>query len=391
MSHTRGIGRKKPPQFERFSRIGTPLKSLQAHRAYWPAEQNVSIHRQLFGKTLDGHEVELYTLANKNGLEAKIMTYGGTLIALRVPDRNGAFADIVLGFDELAPYLANPPYFGGLIGRYANRIANGSFLLNGKVHRLARNDGANHLHGGVMGFDKVIWQARPQSSPGGPELKLKYRSTAGEEGYPGNLDVKVVYTLNDSNELRLDYTVTTDAPTVVNLTHHAYFNLSGSETVLNHTVRLMAKRFLPVDQTLIPTGEQRSVEGTPFDFMQPAAIGSRLHMDEAQLRLAGGYDHNWILSGGEESCPLAAEVYEPVTGRVLRIYTTQPGIQFYTGNMLDGSIQGKLRRVYVKHSGLCLEPQHFPDSPNQLSFPSTLLRPDKTYRQTTIYRFAIEA
>ena len=242
-----------------------------------------------------------------------------------------------------------------------------------------------------MGFDKVIWQARPQSSPGGQELKLKYRSTAGEEGYPGNLDVKVVYTLNDSNELRLDYTVTTDAPTIVNLTHHAYFNLSGSETVLNHTVRLMAKRFLPVDQTLIPTGEQRSVEGTPFDFTQPAAIGSRLHMDEAQLRLAGGYDHNWILSGGEESCPLAAEVYEPVTGRVLRIYTTQPGIQFYTGNMLDGSIQGKLRRVYVKHSGLCLEPQHFPDSPNQLSFPSTLLRPDKTYRQTTIYRFAIEA
>jgi aldose 1-epimerase len=334
----------------------------------------------------DGRAVDLYTLANDCGVEARIMTYGGTLVSLRTPDRSGLRADVVLGFDEFSPYLDQHPYFGCLIGRYANRIAGAGFYLNHRSHQLAQNDGRHHLHGGLKGFDKVLWEARPQLSVDGPQLALSYVSAAGEEGYPGNLKARVVYTLSNVNELRLDYSATTDADTPLNLTHHAYFNLAGSGTVLGHVLRLVADHFLPVDAGLIPIGEMSPVHGTPFDFTEAAAIGSRIQNDEQQLRLAGGYDHCWVLNNTTHGCALAAELYEPESGRTLSVFTTQPGMQVYTGNFLDGTISGKGGRVYEKHSGLCLETQHFPDSPNQPGFPTTILKPGEIYRQTTIYR-----
>jgi aldose 1-epimerase len=349
-----------------------------------------NIEQQVFGEMPDGRNVKIYTLTNDQGLEARIMNYGGTLVSLRAPDRNGIHADVVLGFDEFAPYLAQHPYFGSLIGRYANRIAGASFTVDGRTHRLSANDGRNHLHGGGIGFDKTLWDAEPAESAEGPQLVLSHFSRAGEDGYPGNLTVRVTYTLTAQNELRLDYSASTDQTTVINLTHHSYFNLAGAGTIHDHLLRLRAERYLPVDPELIPIGEQRSVRGTPFDFTVPCSIGSRISSDEAQLQLAGGYDHCWVLTEQSGACALAAELFDPMSGRALTVFTTQPGIQVYSGNFLECSIEGKQGRRYQRHSGLCLETQHFPDSPNQPGFPTTMLRPSDTYREMTVYRFEVD-
>jgi len=351
---------------------------------------NMHVTQQTFGTMPDGTPIDLFALTNQGGLEARVMSYGGTLVSLRTPDRYGAVADVVLGFDSLPPYLAGHPYFGSLIGRYANRIAHGIFELHGATYHLAQNNGPNHLHGGWKGFDKAIWSACPKISSQGAQVEFSHLSRDGEEGYPGNLHVTVIYTLTDRNELRIDYTATTDRPTVVNLTNHTYFNLAGTGAILDHVLLLAADHFLPVDATLIPTGAQRSVQGTPMDFTLPTAIGARIDADDEQLRFAhGGYDHTWVLRKDRAARSLAAEVYEPASGRVLTVLTTQPGIQFYSGNFLDGSIRGKRGEVYAKHHGFCLETQHFPNSLNEPDFPSTVLVPDETYRSITIYRFDI--
>jgi aldose 1-epimerase len=346
------------------------------------------ITSQPFGQTADGAAIELYRLVNANGLEAAIMTYGGTLVSLRVPDRDGALADIVLGFDSLEPYLGDHPYFGALIGRFGNRIAGGRFTLNGQTYTLALNDGSNHLHGGPGGFHRAVWQAREHPSEIGPSLELHYLSRDGEEGYPGNLDVTVIYTLTDRNALRIDYTATTDRDTVLNLTHHAYFNLSDGD-ILDHQLELDGRWFVPIDDSLIPLGELRPVQDTPMDFTTQTTIGERIAADDQQLRRAGGYDHTWVMDKTPNAMGHAARVYEPTSGRVLEVYTTEPGVQFYSGNMLTG-LAGKGGRRYTKHSGLCLETQHFPDSPNQPSFPSTVLHPGETYNQTTIFQFDVQ-
>ena len=348
------------------------------------------IEQQVFGEMPDGRNVKIYTLINDHGLEARIMSYGGTLVSLRAPDRNGVHADVVLGFDEFPPYLAQHPYFGSLIGRYANRIAAASFTIDGKTYRLSANEGLNHLHGGRIGFDKVLWDAEPVKSSAGAQLVLRHFSRAGEEGYPGNLSVGVTYTLTAQNELRLDYSARTDQPTMINLTHHSYFNLAGAGTIHDHLLRLTAERYLPVDPELIPLGEQRSVRNTSFDFTGARSIGSGLSADDAQLQLAGGYDHCWVLTQQDGTCALAADLYEPVSGRALTVFTTQPGIQVYSGNFLDGSILGKQGARYQRYSGLCLESQHLPDSPNQPTFPVTVLRPGENYRERTIYRFKVD-
>jgi aldose 1-epimerase len=349
------------------------------------------ITRHAFGVTADDISIDRYTLANANGLEAAIMTYGGTLTSLRVPDRSGALGDVILGFETLAPYLGAHPYFGGLIGRYGNRIAGGQFVLNGVTYDLARNDGPNHLHGGPNGFHRRVWSAQEHAAAAGPSLELAYLSRDGEEGYPGNLSVAVRYTLTDQDELRIDYMAMTDGDTIVNLTNHAYFNLADRGDILGHELQIAASRFIPIDATLIPIGELRPVAGTLMDFTAPVPIGARIAADDEQLRCGQGYDHTWALDRRDSALGFAARLFEPTTGRVMEVYTTQPGIQFYAGNFLDGSLIGKRGQVYTRHAGLCLETQHFPDSPNQPQFPSTVLRPGETYRQTTIYRFAIRA
>jgi aldose 1-epimerase len=348
------------------------------------------ISRQAFGRTSDGTPIERYTLTNANGLEAAIMTYGGTLTALRVPDRAGEFGDIVLGFDTLEPYLADHPFFGALVGRFCNRIAGAQFTLNGTTYSLARNDGPNHLHGGPHGFHRAIWRASERPSDEGPSLALHYLSRDGEEGYPGNLSVDVVYTLTDQNALRIDYSATTDRDTVINLTHHAYFNLTGGD-ILSHELVLDGTRFLPIDETLIPIGELRSVQDTPMDFTTSTPIGERIASDDEQVRRGQGYDHTWVLDKPADALGHAARVYAPGSGRVLDVFTTEPGVQFYSGNMLDGSHTGKGGTIYTRNSGLCLETQHFPDSPNQPQFPSTVLHPGETYRQSTIFQFSVRA
>jgi len=350
----------------------------------------VSISQEIFGTTDDGRPVERYTMRGRGGVEVDVIGYGGLISALRAPDREGVLGDIVLGFDTLDGYLAGHPYFGSLIGRYGNRIARGAFALNGVRYQLARNNGENHLHGGVKGFDKQFWRIRPLESDD-PAVELRRHSHDGEEGYPGNLDVSVVYTLGADNALRIDYTATTDADTILNLTNHSYFNLAGAGDVLGHELMIAAEHFLPTDAGSIPIGERRPVEGTPMDFRRPTSIGAHIRADDEQLRFAsGGFDHTWVLDEPAGELRLAARLYEPGSGRVLETYTTQPGIQFYSGNFLDGSLRGKGGRSYERHGALCLETQHFPDSPNQPGFPSTVLRPGETYRHTTIYKFGAE-
>lgn len=364
---------------------------LFAAGCQWPrsGSGDATITKASFGKTDSGQNVDIYTLTNANGLVAKITNYGGTVTELWVPDDTGKLGDIVLGFDNLDDYEAKSPYFGSIIGRYGNRIAEGKFTLDGEQYTLATNDNQNHLHGGDRGFDKVVWDAEPFKNNKGVGLKLHYLSKDMEEGYPGNLDVTVTYTLTNKNELKIDYKATTDKPTVVNLTNHSYFNLGGqgSGDILDHMLMLNANYFTPVNEGLIPTGELRPVEGTPFDFNDPTAIGARINQDNQQLQYGQGYDHNWVLDKGIMGMSLAARAYEPSTGRMMEIYTTEPGIQFYSGNFLDGTITGKDGKVYKHRYGFCLETQHFPDSPNQPDFPSTTLRPGETYKTTTVHKF----
>jgi aldose 1-epimerase len=341
-----------------------------------------------FGKTSVGVGVDLYTLRNRHGMEARIATYGGIVTSLTAADRAGHYEDVVLGYDTFAGYLKDSPYFGGLIGRYGNRIAQGRFVLDGVTHTLRANNGPNSLHGGTRGFDKVVWKVTSaRVTPKGPQLRLTYLSRDGEEGYPGNLAVTAVYTLTEDDGLDLQYSATTDKDTVVNLTQHSYFNLRGRGDILEHQVQINADRFTPVDSTLIPTGELRSVEETPFDFRKPIAIGARIGKADEQLRLAKGYDHNWVLNALSGKLSVDATVYEPESGRVLEVSSTQPGLQFYTGNFLDGSIRGKGGAIYAFRNGFCMEPQHFPDSPNEPAFPSTVLKPGETYHSEILYRF----
>jgi aldose 1-epimerase len=345
------------------------------------------VEKRAFGKTRDGTPVDLYVLTNAKGMQAKVMTYGAILTELYTPDRDGKLDDVVLGFDNLGDYLKGHPFFGATVGRVANRIAKGRFTLDGKEYKLATNNGPNHLHGGNQGFDKHVWKAEPVKATGGVAVKLTYVSKDGEEGYPGNLTAAVTYTLTDKNELKIDYQATTDKATPVNLSNHSYFNLEGTKAgdILGHELTLAADKYTPVDATLIPTGAIQTVEGTPLDFTKPTAIGARI----AQMKgNPSGYDHNFVLRGEGKTLALAARVHEPKTGRVMEMYTTEPGVQFYTGNFLDGLVKGIGGMVYQKHHGFCLEAQHFPDSVNQPSFPSVILRPGQTYRQTTVYKFA---
>jgi aldose 1-epimerase len=324
-------------------------------------------------------------------MEARIMNFGGVVLSLLVPDREGRLRDVVLAYDSLPPYFVNRPYFGALIGRYGNRIGKGKFTLEGVEYALATNNGPNHLHGGVVGFDKVLWEVKEAESVPGRSLVLAYGGKHLEEGYPGNLAVKVTYTLTDSNELRIEYRATTDRPTVVNLTHHSYFNLAGQAEgdILGHDLMIAADRFTPTDSGLIPTGELRPVRGTPMDFTSPAAIGERIGEKYDQLILAGGYDHNWVLNKPSREYGFAARVTEPATGRVMEVFTTEPGLQFYSGNFLDGTETGKGGKVYRHRYGFCLETQHFPDSPNKPGFPPTTLRPGEEYSTFTAYRFSV--
>lgn len=347
-----------------------------------------TVSRSIFGKTRTGVEVPLYTLTNSKGVQVGITPWGATVVSIRVPDRDGKLADIVHGFDSLDGYLGSEPYFGAVIGRYGNRIGKGKFTLDGKEYTLALNDGENHLHGGNVGFDKRLWQAREVNGKLGQAIELKYMSLDGEEGYPGTLDVTVTYTLTDANELRIDYQATTDKPTVVNLTNHSYFNLAGEGDILGHQVLIKAARFTPVDSGLIPTGELRSVIGTAFDFTTSHTIGERIDTGDEQLKFGKGYDHNWVLNAPSGKLQLAAHVSEPKSGRVMEVLTTEPGLQFYTGNFLDGSNRGKGGHVYQHRSAFCMETQHFPDSPHHANFPSTTLRPGQHYHSTTVYRFS---
>jgi aldose 1-epimerase len=353
-----------------------------------PAPQQVI--RAPFGRTQDGQLVDIFTLRNIKGAEARISNYGGIVVSLKVPDRDGKLGDVVLGYDALEDYITNSPYFGALIGRYGNRIAKGKFTLNGLDYTLAVNNGPNALHGGKKGFDKVVWTPSILTTPQGPALKLTYVSKDGEEGYPGTLSVTVVYTLRDDNALAVDYTATTDKDTVVNLTQHSYFNLAGKGTILDHVVMIPADKFTPVDSTLIPTGELRPVAGTPFDFRQPTAIGARIGQADEQLKFGNGYDHNWVVNKPFDQMGLLARVFEPTTGRVMEVLSTEAGLQFYSGNFLDGSNIGKGGWVYKFRDGFCMEPQHYPDSPNQPAFPSVVLKPGQTYKNLIVYKFSVQ-
>jgi aldose 1-epimerase len=350
------------------------------------------MEKSSYGRTAEGDAVELFTLRNAKGMVVRIATYGATVVSLEVPDRNGRHADVVLGFDTLAGYLGEHPHFGGVVGRYANRIAGGRFTLDGVAYVLAKNNGENHLHGGIRGFDRKVFKGSDASSSAGPAVALAYLSKDGEEGYPGNLSVTVTYTLTDANELRIHYEATTDKKTVVNLSNHSYFDLAGQGAgdILGHRLVLDASKFTPVDQGLIPTGEPRPVEGTPFDFRKATAIGARIDAPDPQIVLGKGYDHNFVVDGPAGRQRRAARVVEPRSGRVMEVFTTEPGVQFYTGNFLDGSVKGKGGKAYGRREGFCLETQHFPDSPNHPSFPSTVLEPGGRYDTTTVFRFSTE-
>ncbi len=352
-------------------------------------KMEAGIQKMDFGKTADGTAVDLYVLTNAKGMTAKVMTYGAILTELHVPDRNGKLDDVVLGFGNLKDYLAGHPMYGATVGRVANRIAKGKFTLDGKTYTLAVNSGPNAIHGGRKGFDKVVWQAHPVPQPDGVAVQFSYRSPDGEEGYPGNLQTTVTYALTDANELRIGYKATTDKATPVNLTNHSYFNLGGATAgdVLGHVLMLAADEYTPADDTLIPTGEFKSVRGTPLDFTTPTPIGARI----GELKPnPGGYDHNYVIRNGGKSLTLAARVSDPKTGRVMELYTTEPGVQLYTANFLDGKRKAKGGAVYGKHQAFCLETQHFPDSVNHANFPSVILRPGETYSQTTVYKFSTQ-
>jgi aldose 1-epimerase len=355
------------------------------------AVAQTSITHKPFGKTTEGQSVDIYTLRNRRGMEARVTNYGGIVVSLTTPDRNGKLADVVLGYTDLDTYMRPPfPYFGAIIGRYGNRIAKGRFTLNGVEYKLAINNGENSLHGGLKGFDKVVWTASERKTAAGPALALSYLSKDGEEGYPGNLRTTVVYTLTSNNELKIDYTAATDKDTVINLTHHSYFNLAGEGNgdILKHNLVLRADSFIPTDAGSIPTGEIRNVAGTPFDFRKANTIGERINNDDEQLKLGNGYDHTWVINGRMGVLRQAAIAYEPTTGREMEVWTTEPGVQFYTGNFLDAAIIGKSGKPYPRRSGFCLETQHYPDSPNQPNFPTTTLRKGAVYHSTTIYRFS---
>ncbi|HCS49393.1 MAG: galactose mutarotase [Candidatus Aminicenantes bacterium RBG_19FT_COMBO_58_17] len=342
----------------------------------------MNVQKQPFGETPDGTAVEIYTLTNDKGFKARVTTYGATLVSLEVPDRTGKLGDIVLGYDGLDGYIKNNPYFGSIVGRYGNRIAKGLFSLDGASYRLATNNGENHLHGGIKGYDKVVWKAEAVRETGVIGVKFSYLSRDGEEGYPGNLNLTVIYTLTNDNELKISYLATTDKATPVNLTHHSYFNLAGEGDVLAHELTINADAYTPVDAGLIPTGETRPVKASPFDFTTPHTIGKRI------AQVEGGYDHNFVLRSGGGMMDLAVRVFEPKSGRIMEISTTEPGLQFYSGNFLDGTIAGKGGRGYQRHSGFCLETQHFPDSPNKPNFPSTILRPGAVYKSLTTHKFS---
>jgi aldose 1-epimerase len=349
------------------------------------------ISKDAFGKTQDGTAVDLYTLTNAGGMKVKITTYGGIVTAIEVPDRAGRLGDVVLGFDKLDEYLKGHPSFGTIPGRYANRIAKARFTLNGKEYKLFANNGENSLHGGQKGFDKYVWKAREVPAKNGVALEVSHLSPDGDEGYPGTLTAKVVYTLTNANELRMDYSATSDQDTVVNLTNHSYFNLKGEGNgdILDHELMLNADRFTPVNAGLIPTGELRAVKGTPFDFSKAEKIGARIESGDEQMKIGRGYDHNYIVNGKAGALRLAARASEATSGRILEVWTTEPGVQLYTGNFLDGSRTGKSGKTYVRRGGFCLETQHYPDSPNQPSFPSTVLKKGGRYQTTTIFKFSV--
>ena len=356
------------------------------------AQANSGMQQKNFGKTHDGQAAELYILTNKSGMTAEITNYGATLVSLRVPDRDGKVGDVILGYDSVAGYEGGTAYFGATVGRYANRIAHAQFKLDGKTYTLAKNDGENTLHGGIQGFNKRFWTGKDVSSAAGQALELTDLSQDGEEGFPGNLKVIVTYTLvSDRNEIKIDYRATTDKDTVLNLSNHAYYNLAGQGNgdILKHELKLYASRFTPVNQTLIPTGELKDVKGTPFDFTKPIAIGARIDRDDQQLKFGRGYDHNWVVEHKTKGALApAAEAYDPQSGRVLEISTTEPGVQFYSGNFLDGTIHGKEGKVDGHRFAFCLETQHFPDSPNHPDFPTTVLKPGQHFHSLSVYRFS---
>jgi len=356
---------------------------------------NSSITKADFGKTPDGQAVEIYTLHNSKGAEARIMTYGGIVQSLKMPDKDGQFADVVLGFDTLdgyvnPTYLKGCPYFGALIGRYGNRIGAGKFTLEGQTYTLAGNNNGNSLHGGLKGFDKVVWTAKPSMSVHGPQLVLAYVSKDGEEGFPGNLEVTAIYTLTEDNALKVEFGAKTDKPTVVNLTQHSYFNLAGQGNgdILGHLVQINAEQTTPVDAGLITTGEFKSVDGTPFDFRKPTAIGERIDNPDTVLQYGPGYDHNWVINKPLGKLGLQARVVEPVSGRVMEVWSDEPGLQFYAGNFLDGTLTGKDGKVYQRRTGFAMEPQHYPDSPNKANFPSVELKPGQSYHNVIMYKFS---
>src|SRR5579864_4618392 len=372
------------------TRLGTAVLAVVAlvgtREAF--SRQQHEVTKQPFG-TRDGRPIHLYTMTNAHGLRIQAMNYGGIITSMRVPDRKGQLADIVLGHETLEGYIPNPPYLGAIVGRYANRIANGTFTLDGKTYTLPKNDGPNTLHGGVKRtFDKVVWDDGALEGKNG--VAFSYLSKDGDEGFPGNLKIRVTYALTDENELVVDYEATTDKATPINVTQHSYFDLAGEGTgdVLNHEVMINADRFTPVDKNLIPTGELRAVKGTPLDFTTPTKIGARIDDNYEQLVLGHGYDHNFVINRKGDGMELAARVYEPTSGRVLEVSTTQPGVQLYTGNFLDGTITGKQGHIYKRRYAFCLETQHFPDSPNHPEFPSTILRPGETFHSKTVFKFS---
>jgi aldose 1-epimerase len=366
------------------------LVSLSCANAFSEQGKKSTMQKQSFGKTDDGQAVDLYTLTNQKGMQVSITNFGATVVSIKVPDKAGTMADVVLGYTDAGGYQSGKAYLGATIGRYGNRIAKGKFVLDGQTFSLPTNDGPNTLHGGIKGFSHRVWTAKDVSSAAGQALQMTYLSKDGEEGFPGNLNVKVVFTLPENNELKIDYSATTDKDTVLNLTNHSYFNLSGQGEgdILGHELTLHASRFTPVDSTLIPTGELKSVKGTPFDFTKSTAIGTRIDQDDEQVKFGKGYDHNWVLDNAGPALHSAALAYDPKSGRTLEVLTTEPGIQFYTGNFLDGTIHGKDGKVYNHRYAFCLETQHFPDSPNHPKFPTTELKPGHRFHSVTIFKFS---